>query len=135
MCFFFFKQKTAYEMRISDWSSDVCSSDLAGDDGSDPRHYAAASLKPFPLSTSARLRRCDPRHYAAASLKPDRRGHMHGRVLRDPRHYAAASLKPRMRRAAWPARRSDPRHYAAASLKHVDHWASDRKSTRLKSSH
>src|SRR3546814_4881707 len=30
-CFvFFFKQKTAYELRISDWSSDVCSSDLAG---------------------------------------------------------------------------------------------------------
>src|SRR3546814_18811783 len=29
MCFFFFKQKTAYEMRISDWSSDVCSSDLS----------------------------------------------------------------------------------------------------------
>src|SRR3546814_3684219 len=28
MCLFFFKQKTAYEMRISDWSSDVCSSDL-----------------------------------------------------------------------------------------------------------
>src|SRR3546814_10827021 len=28
--FFFFKQKTAYEMRISDWSSDVCSSDLPG---------------------------------------------------------------------------------------------------------
>src|SRR3546814_15324038 len=27
--FFFFRQKTAYEMRISDWSSDVCSSDLA----------------------------------------------------------------------------------------------------------
>src|SRR3546814_19072506 len=30
VCFFFFKQKTAYEMRISDWSSDVCSSDLDG---------------------------------------------------------------------------------------------------------
>src|SRR3546814_3247179 len=29
--FFFFKQKTAYEMRISDWSSDVCSSDLLFD--------------------------------------------------------------------------------------------------------
>src|SRR3546814_20108884 len=28
LSFFFFKQKTAYEMRISDWSSDVCSSDL-----------------------------------------------------------------------------------------------------------
>src|SRR3546814_3740892 len=33
MLFFVFKQKTAYEMRISDWSSDVCSSDLVtGDD-------------------------------------------------------------------------------------------------------
>src|SRR3546814_3257113 len=31
MCVFFFKQKTAYEMRISDWSSDVCSSDLVVD--------------------------------------------------------------------------------------------------------
>src|SRR3546814_10828523 len=30
MVVFFFKQKTAYEMRISDWSSDVCSSDLLG---------------------------------------------------------------------------------------------------------
>src|SRR3546814_2614381 len=28
VCFFLFKQKTAYEMRISDWNSDVCSSDL-----------------------------------------------------------------------------------------------------------
>src|SRR3546814_4962800 len=34
VCFFFFKQKTAYEMRISDWSSDVCSSDL----GELPQH-------------------------------------------------------------------------------------------------
>src|SRR3546814_2446033 len=36
MCFFFFKQKTSYEMRISDWSSDVCSSDLAKAVSSDP---------------------------------------------------------------------------------------------------
>src|SRR3546814_9269751 len=36
-CFFFFKQKTAYEMRISDWSSDVCSSDLA-----EPREHRLA---------------------------------------------------------------------------------------------
>src|SRR3546814_4808723 len=34
--FFFFKQKTAYEMRISDWSSDVCSSDLLEDRPSAP---------------------------------------------------------------------------------------------------
>src|SRR3546814_4103957 len=35
ICFFFFKQKTAYEMRISDWSSDVCSSDLDVGEGPD----------------------------------------------------------------------------------------------------
>src|SRR3546814_14783525 len=32
LCFFFFKQKTAYDMRISDWSSDVCSSDLIAEE-------------------------------------------------------------------------------------------------------
>src|SRR3546814_1658667 len=37
---FFFKQKTAYEMRISDWSSDVCSSDLAAG-GADLRRLAS----------------------------------------------------------------------------------------------
>src|SRR3546814_1372489 len=36
--FFFFKQKTAYEMRISDWSSDVCSSDLAARVGDRRKH-------------------------------------------------------------------------------------------------
>src|SRR3546814_9742326 len=38
--FFFFKQKTAYEMRISDWSSDVCSSDLGGHNPSAARQIA-----------------------------------------------------------------------------------------------
>src|SRR3546814_5957774 len=40
--FFFFKHKTAYEMRISDWSSDVCSSDLKADSAESlfiHRHY------------------------------------------------------------------------------------------------
>src|SRR3546814_7604925 len=42
LCIFFFTQKTAYEMRISDWSSDVCSSDLvAYRDHADGRHRAA----------------------------------------------------------------------------------------------
>src|SRR3546814_645639 len=40
VCFFFFKQKTAYEMRISDWSSDVCSSDL-GLCGTEEVYFAA----------------------------------------------------------------------------------------------
>src|SRR3546814_2542658 len=35
---FFFKQKTAYEMRISDWSSDVCSSDLQPAQHEQPEH-------------------------------------------------------------------------------------------------
>src|SRR3546814_3581486 len=42
--FFFFKQKTAYEMRISDWSSDVCSSDLAGADLAGQRHLGDAGV-------------------------------------------------------------------------------------------
>src|SRR3546814_2082181 len=45
--FFFFKQKTAYEMRISDWSSDVCSSDLLT--GEDP------ALSPSTQPQSPRL--------------------------------------------------------------------------------
>src|SRR3546814_6710251 len=46
MCFFFlFKQKTAYEMRISDWSADVCSSDLSASGLAAPamKAWAAAS--------------------------------------------------------------------------------------------
>src|SRR3546814_20652451 len=43
MLFFFFKQKTAYEMRISDWSSDVCSSDLSRADDRARRDRAASS--------------------------------------------------------------------------------------------
>src|SRR3546814_7602824 len=41
--FFFFKQKTAYEMRISDWSSDVCSSDLASGADTSPAAIAPAA--------------------------------------------------------------------------------------------
>src|SRR3546814_5443876 len=41
---FFFKQKTAYELRISDWSSDVCSSDLATGITSGSRHVLGRLL-------------------------------------------------------------------------------------------
>src|SRR3546814_4972778 len=52
VAYIFFKQKTAYEMRISDWSSDVCSSDLlahaypdriAHQHSGDPRRYQLAN--------------------------------------------------------------------------------------------
>src|SRR3546814_4560819 len=47
LCVFFFKQKTAYEMRISDWSSDVCSSDL-GDERRQPRAGRALRVEHQP---------------------------------------------------------------------------------------
>src|SRR3546814_19299352 len=56
-CFFFFKQKTAYEMRISDWSSDVCSSDLqmmfAKQDGAVAAPTAALHFTPALLDAIA----------------------------------------------------------------------------------
>src|SRR3546814_10184101 len=54
---FFFKQKTAYEVRISDWSSDVCSSDLSAS-------AAARSCPAKPLRPP--IERTDPRHVAAS---------------------------------------------------------------------
>src|SRR3546814_18974311 len=58
MFFFFFKQKTAYEMRISDWSSDVCSSDLpTGDTCAAPfpgEPGRSAGTGPAPVRGSAR---------------------------------------------------------------------------------
>src|SRR3546814_11910487 len=72
-CFFFFKQKTAYEMRISDWSSDVCSSDLA--DGC--RDFSLRDVPPVAQSppyrhghARTRRQRGDPRRRAEP---PDRR--------------------------------------------------------------
>src|SRR3546814_6471020 len=65
MVFFFFKQKTAYEMRISDWSSDVCSSDLER-----PRHLADRRLLLGEREVHGRLRhRSD-----AADMRGRRRG-------------------------------------------------------------
>src|SRR3546814_5299461 len=49
VCFiFFFKQKTAYEMRISDWSSDVCSSDLGSISREPAYQIAKASVIQLP---------------------------------------------------------------------------------------
>src|SRR3546814_7027206 len=48
LMFFFFKQKTAYDMRISDWSSDVCSSDLGvvGEEARTGRRQLVAADQP-----------------------------------------------------------------------------------------
>src|SRR3546814_6779909 len=65
--FFFFKQKTADEMRISDWSSDVCSSDLGGHfvHSSSPRHASKAGQFP---ARSPRLRGVTHQVASAASI-------------------------------------------------------------------
>src|SRR3546814_20760309 len=68
--FFFFKQKTAYEMRISDWSSDVCSSDLAAATDRDPRIGAEALLG---ISDGFRILV----HQQQASLGPQTFQHTH----------------------------------------------------------
>src|SRR3546814_7620926 len=62
--FFLFKQKTAYEMRISDWSSDVCSSDLLA-----PTLGASLVLRHYDrptLSCSITLERADDRDVPAS---------------------------------------------------------------------
>src|SRR3546814_3525476 len=63
--FFFFKQKTAYEMRISDWSSDVCSSDLLCAGPSDQ----ARDLQPHPGED--RRQRHPPAGDGTGTQKPD----------------------------------------------------------------
>src|SRR3546814_10433515 len=56
--FFFFKQKTAYEVRISDWSSDVCSSDLCPPlDGIDD-NLSDLSCSTMPHTPAAACRAC-----------------------------------------------------------------------------
>src|SRR3546814_3268636 len=67
---FFFKQKTAYEMRISDWSSDVCSSDL----------------KPL-IASSREFQELDPRQ-AEKIMRARRRDldvDLHQQIAQDPR--------------------------------------------------
>src|SRR3546814_1148557 len=53
---FFVKQKTAYEMRISDWSSDVCSSDLGAGYGGGPLNFRRrdGAWRPFRRARTAR---------------------------------------------------------------------------------
>src|SRR3546814_10434490 len=57
---FFFKQKTAYELRISDWSSDVCSSDLAAMPGGARRRFQEIRMiRSIDPSTGRELARFD----------------------------------------------------------------------------
>src|SRR3546814_7885294 len=97
--FFFFKQKTAYEMRISDWSSDVCSSDLwivsrnahARRHSQGRRPWRMVRSHPVRRSSSAcpRLQPGADRRQAAHDNRRDRSSRVHECPARGP------SLSPR----------------------------------------
>src|SRR3546814_1715116 len=80
--FFFFKQKTAYEMRISDWSSDVCSSDLpdrqepwAGKDGRACRRTRPRPRRRPVLRRGQGSARCEARRAGAHARRRATRPH------------------------------------------------------------
>src|SRR3546814_19461865 len=115
---FFFKQKTAYEMRISDWSSDVCSSDLldrlAGGEGAAGRRIPLfAGIFPFAFGESRRMDRpvikALRRLSARAFVGEDRAGFGFARILE-----RAISLE----RAVLAARQDEQRRAVAV-------WARD----------
>src|SRR3546814_20107300 len=71
LLFFFFKQKTAYEMRISDWSSDVCSSDLP----ETWRDYSGLTIRADdPVGNARRATKTEYHHQIAKIGKPVDRG-------------------------------------------------------------
>src|SRR3546814_14162599 len=70
MLFFFVKQKTAYEMRISDWSSDVCSSDLRSG-RSRPWNYFRGKFTLFRTTLSRSSRDRSERAVTIPSLSAD----------------------------------------------------------------
>src|SRR3546814_6330987 len=102
--FFFFKQKTAYEMRISDWSSDVCSSDLTGHGGgpdgtcwlntagsnhSDPGFRASRYYPDIPLGLclkNGNVRACFAGLPAPVAARPDLRLPAPARAWRSAEH-------------------------------------------------
>src|SRR3546814_8299627 len=125
MFVFFFKQKTAYEMRISDWSSDVCSSDLLSPrvDGGRPHR---ALLGHLPGDGRDRLA-------VDAPIGLVDRPRMAGTGGDRPRHRADAD---RHRPPDAPPPPPDARRIGPIDLQPMSacKWRLDRKSTRLNSS-
>src|SRR3546814_5984153 len=135
--FFFFKQKTAYEMRISDWSSDVCSSDLIArkrePDISGRHHRVACSnahvARERKRETGARRRPVDDRQRRLRHQvqQPYRLGMVHHRV-----DALFMALRTGIARGARPCVAT--RAKGSACPGHDNASDTDRKSTRLNSS-
>src|SRR3546814_5430001 len=106
--FFFFKQKTAYEMRISDWSSDVCSSDLLRDPRGGRRPCGEGVVIASAIFRSKRHHDCGnltfpAAHSAAASAQQDASRHAETQAIpaaADRRRPARRELPPGPRGAS-----------------------------------
>src|SRR3546814_9682004 len=126
--FFFFKQKTAYEMRISDWSSDVCSSDLLDIGGIMHRLYPVTLHRPGFMKREGPARRRQRFHHQPVFVEGEAAA---GRGWRDiagmvnDLEHAWLAVD---RQAIEAARRS-------GRAKRQRRRPADRKSTRLNSSH
>src|SRR3546814_4569674 len=108
--FFFYKQKTAYEMRISDWSSYVCSSDLFAFPVSENHDFGRAAIIP------ARFRAGGARSFAREASSSDRADRDRRRSWRR-RHDWARPRTSRARLRA--ARRHDSRNDRRRSEEHT----------------
>src|SRR3546814_9248050 len=104
--FFFFKQKTAYEMRISDWSSDVCSSDLLRDTSS-PKSDISDNI----INSEVE------------------------KLLRNKRHAIQNGYAPKWENHISVYQMEVPKEFARDFRQIRNRTAQDRKSTRLNSSH
>src|SRR3546814_2833550 len=134
LLFIFFKQKTAYEMRISDWSSDVCSSDLRRSEGSGseaPWKTVTAADKSWPPSSvrsPGRSRAVTPPVDAAEQEQPH-----HVDEMPVPGRRLEAEMMVRGEVALHGAHEADEQEDRADD--HVETVEADRKSTRLNPSH
>src|SRR3546814_7031310 len=134
--FFVYKQKTAYEMRIRDWSSDVCSSDLwlqYRDLGGEPAFTIEDRLDRFGNTVPTDLVRPEPRHQADDETADDRDhhdGHPH-RVVRDDGWFSREPAEPEKVGRDRDKLQQHPCPDRAACADDQR----DRKSTRLNSSH
>src|SRR3546814_3760596 len=130
---FFFKQKTAYELRISDWSSDVCSSDLVGlwaPCGSNRHSAAHLCVAGYVRGAYGTHRRRAIDHAADPVAYPDRPGCQWRRAARLGAHRQPVSV-----RTTWTAPRLAVRSDGWWHGFRLDFRCRDRKSTRLNSSH
>src|SRR3546814_4137940 len=131
MCsFFFFKQKTAYEMRISDWSSDVCSSDLHQLVGTVDRW---AQRQRYEEAVDEQPLLVHPREVSGIEIPREAGPEIAAGILLNP---SADEVRPdRQAIVMQVAQHPIELRVPVIQIAHVSRLERDRKSTRLNSSH